>query len=170
MSFPEPVRTLSVRCGVAILVMTGLVAACAPAPENSKAPQQPPAAYPAQPAPMPGSSQPTYSQPGYPQPGQLPAPAPGPSPDDDLGKKMKSPEDALKALDEAEEELQLAFGAGTKSTALAGRCVRSCKALGSMRRAVDRLCDLTDGDERCENARLRLERSKQKVNDAGCSC
>jgi hypothetical protein len=82
-----------------------------------------------------------------------------------------TPEEASEAIDKAELELSDAMKTPAADPLASSQCVRSCKALGSMRRAVDRLCELTgDDDERCENAQTRLEASEQKVRDAGCSC
>ncbi len=47
----------------------------------------------------------------------------------------------------------------------ADRCVIACKALGSMRRAADRLCELTGSDDSsCSDARARVDRSTARVH------
>jgi hypothetical protein len=51
------------------------------------------------------------------------------------------------------------------------RCAIACKALGSMRRAAGRLCELTgDGDESCSDARARLTRSEARVRRSCPAC
>jgi hypothetical protein len=52
-----------------------------------------------------------------------------------------------------------------------GACDEVCRALGSMRRSVDAICDLAgDGDRRCGAARSRFEGADKRVSDAGCTC
>ncbi len=47
-------------------------------------------------------------------------------------------------------------------------CTSACRALSSMRRATDHLCGLSgDGDERCQNARRRVESASSRVR-ASC--
>lgn len=125
-------------------------------PHNTPQPQYAPKPLP---YPQPAYSVPTYDSvtPGDPTPKEV--------------ERLSTPEEAEKAVAEAQLDLDKLFG-GTEAEALGdSRCLRSCKALGSMRRAVDRLCELTgEGDERCENARERLQTSQQKVEGAGCSC
>jgi hypothetical protein len=54
-------------------------------------------------------------------------------------------------------------------TADEDRCASSCRALGSMRRAVDALCRMTgDDDARCTDARKTLRESTTRV--AACRC
>ena len=51
------------------------------------------------------------------------------------------------------------------------RCEVACEALTAMLRAVDRLCDLTgQGDERCVNARERVNRASARVTEVCPSC
>jgi uncharacterized protein YdeI (BOF family) len=51
------------------------------------------------------------------------------------------------------------------------RCVRVCRALASMRRASDRLCGLTGGDDpRCSNCRERVDRAEDRVQRSCSSC
>lgn len=127
------------------------VVACAPAPP-SEAPAQPPPA------------------PGYPQPAGVEDPTPAPTGGDALDRDLNTADEAEQALEDAQSELDTLFGNAQVEALGDTRCVRSCKALGSMRRAVERLCDLTEQGSRCESARSRLERSEQRVTDAGCSC
>jgi hypothetical protein len=50
-------------------------------------------------------------------------------------------------------------------------CQTACKALGSMRRAAEGICRLTEDEpERCERARERVRRAAARVTDAGCVC
>jgi hypothetical protein len=43
-------------------------------------------------------------------------------------------------------------------------CVTACRALGSMSRSADHICDLAgQGDDRCGNARARVERATDRV-------
>jgi hypothetical protein len=50
------------------------------------------------------------------------------------------------------------------------RCETACGALGSMRRAADRVCELAPGD-RCESAHARVVTAEKRVSDScpGCS-
>lgn len=151
--------------GLVALAFT--VGACAQQREPNKS-----AAPPAQPTPSP----PPPPPPGYPHhysqpmPGAIPAPGSTPKPKAIERPLARTPEEAEEEIAQLTQELDTIFG-GTKVEAMGDtRCLRSCKALASMRRAVDRLCELTDGDERCTRARERLERSERKVTDAGCSC
>jgi hypothetical protein len=51
------------------------------------------------------------------------------------------------------------------------RCTRACKALASMERAADGLCELTgDGDDRCESARERLRAARELVRRTCSVC
>ena len=47
-------------------------------------------------------------------------------------------------------------------------CAMACRALGSMRRAADHICDLAgSSDPRCGNAEARVSAAEERVN-AGC--
>ena len=51
------------------------------------------------------------------------------------------------------------------------RCSRACKALASMERAADGLCELAgDGDERCQSARVRVQSARELVRRTCPSC
>jgi hypothetical protein len=51
------------------------------------------------------------------------------------------------------------------------RCDIACRALGSMRRSADRLCQLTsEDDERCGNVRGRVERATTIVESVCPDC
>jgi len=50
-------------------------------------------------------------------------------------------------------------------------CTTACKALASMRRSAERICDLAGAaHERCTWANARVELAARRVADAGCSC
>jgi hypothetical protein len=71
----------------------------------------------------------------------------------------------LGALDEAKR------ATGVTSSAGASACGRACTALGSMRRSVARLCELTaSSDRRCEEAKGRLAKDEELVKQARCEC
>lgn len=48
-------------------------------------------------------------------------------------------------------------------------CDEACRALGSMKRAADRICQLEVG-ERCEQARARCEEATRRVREACPEC
>ena len=48
-------------------------------------------------------------------------------------------------------------------------CTSACRALASMERAAEHLCEL-DGAEECSSAKERVERARAKVKNSGCSC
>lgn len=51
------------------------------------------------------------------------------------------------------------------------RCDRACRALRSMKRSADRLCELTGGDDpRCSDVLARYERAGRRVRDACAEC
>ncbi len=51
------------------------------------------------------------------------------------------------------------------------RCDVACKALSSMRRSRDRICELTaDDDARCTGATTRVDDATGRVTRAGCAC
>lgn len=50
-------------------------------------------------------------------------------------------------------------------------CATSCKALSSMRRSRDRICELAgDGDDRCTTAGERVKSAEERVSRAPCVC
>jgi hypothetical protein len=71
-----------------------------------------------------------------------------------------------------EDELRLADLLGGKAVALdTGSCSRVCDALASLRRSADAICELAgDDDERCGQARQKLEGNEQRVAGRGCRC
>ena len=51
------------------------------------------------------------------------------------------------------------------------RCTIACKALASMKRSANRICDMTgEGDSRCESLRERVERARSRVFSSCPSC
>lgn len=62
---------------------------------------------------------------------------------------------------------------GDTTTALQARdrCDVACKALASMKRSADGVCDMTgEGDTRCERLRDRVERARSTVYDRCPAC
>lgn len=50
-------------------------------------------------------------------------------------------------------------------------CETACKALASMQRSADRICELTDeSSARCTNARSSVSDARERVERAGCGC
>lgn len=91
-----------------------------------------------------------------------------PSPD---GERVVTVAEAEKWIGDTEGQLDGLLSSTTPDALGTSRCVRLCRSLGSMRRAVDSLCELTgEAEERCERARERLENNRRRVSDAGCSC
>lgn len=136
-------------------------AAEAPATKaDGTAPAPPP------PAPLPGQAPPRA---GY---GQVPAPAP--TSDAEAAEDPFRIEQEAASVEEAQRQLETLEAAltGTLAAELAsGRCERACRALASMERSAERLCELAGADdERCASARERLDESTARVSDAGCGC
>jgi hypothetical protein len=187
--------TARAAAGIAALLTAGIaataLAACGAAPQEPAAEAPAPAPMQAGAAPhgaaphgngqQPGDGQ----QPGYPQPSAVPPAA--------------SRDDAVAELDRAELELNAALGSGPfakppaqpppptgttapgpktpaeargaerPSKAVGDPCATACRALASMRRAVDHLCGLAgDTDPRCGDARTRVKSATDRVR-AQCS-
>jgi len=71
----------------------------------------------------------------------------------------------LSALDQAKNATGLSSAGGNAP------CGRACSALGSMRTAVARLCELTvSSDRRCDEARSKLRKDEDLVRQARCEC
>jgi hypothetical protein len=142
-------------------VLTGvlLAAACGGRRDTSEPEAPPPPTK--QPGHRPEAPQQQYRS--------VPPPLPGKAVPRGGAKPVGSVAEAEAALAGSEAELDgLLAKTGALST---DRCARMCAALASMRSAVDNLCSLTsETDERCTSARKRLEKSEQRVTDAGCSC
>ncbi|MEM9693613.1 MAG: hypothetical protein AAGA56_13785 [Myxococcota bacterium] len=95
-----------------------------------------------------------------------PSPAPPPPTVSTTGDVLATPEEALAALRASEGELE-AVALSTEG----GACPRACRALASMRRASDRLCELTaEDDARCRDARTRVANGARRAEDKGCGC
>ncbi len=93
-----------------------------------------------------------------------------PSPDGER-ERVVTVAEAEQWIGDTEGQLDGLLSSTTPDALGTSRCVRLCRSLGSMRRAVDSLCELTgESEERCERARERLENNRRRVSDAGCSC
>ncbi len=94
-------------------------------------------------------------------------------------------DEAVGELDAAERELDRLLGGSGDATGpgglkkegeerpLAGGdgCSIACRALASMRRAADHLCELAgEGDTRCSDARARVGRASDRVRGSCASC
>jgi hypothetical protein len=99
------------------------------------------------------------SQPGYPPPPPAQPSVPG-SADADVSRRREA---AIAELGRAQHDLEAA----------AGDCSVACRALASMERATQHLCDLAvDADDqgRCGDARQRLLAARQRVRSACGTC
>jgi tRNA A-37 threonylcarbamoyl transferase component Bud32 len=71
---------------------------------------------------------------------------------------------------------QTDFEDASRAVELAGNdCAQLCKALSSMSRAAERLCELTkdggdDGQRRCNDARAKLEAARARVREKCPAC
>ena len=120
-------------------------------------------------------------------PAEPASPAPAPGMPGEIA--PRSPEEAQQRIDHARSEIDRATSKSapehpstdvapnppTKppsdplSAGAASPCSTPCRALGSMRRAVESLCELTGtSDARCVNAKRTLVESQTKVGP--CSC
>jgi hypothetical protein len=62
-------------------------------------------------------------------------------------------------------------GASAQSESSAPSCDTICKALASMERSADRICELTSAeDARCTRARERVQSATKRVELSGCAC
>ena len=142
-----------------LVIFAMFIAGCG-GQKDAEAPAQP--VYEAAPAGAPAQAEPGA--------GAFPAPPPPPAEDEariDSGGEPRTVEEALAIIDAEAQNLDASFSAGE----LTGSCDRVCRALGSMRRAVDGLCELTGSDDdRCEKARDRLEQNEARVSSSGCGC
>ena len=87
------------------------------------------------------------------------APAPPAEPE-------SAPEEAPVAKSESSSGESAAVGASAGST-----CDLVCRALASMRRSADRICELVgDKDPRCTQARKQVDDAAHRVEGAGCTC
>ncbi len=62
-------------------------------------------------------------------------------------------------------------GATAQTKSVAPSCDTICKALASMQRSAERICEITSSeDSRCTRARKRVESATTRVDQSGCSC
>jgi hypothetical protein len=112
----------------------------------------------------PDESQPGYQRQAYPE---EPAPAPAPTfAQPPAEPTLGSAADAQVALDRGEQELASALSSG-------GDCRTACKAMGSMQRARDRICELNGADDpgrRCATARQRVDEAADRLRRGACTC
>jgi hypothetical protein len=74
------------------------------------------------------------------------------------------------ANDGGDEAIELLRSIASQAEALStDDCAAACRALGSMRRAADRLCTLDPG-RRCTEARARVDEAARKVREACPGC
>jgi hypothetical protein len=70
-----------------------------------------------------------------------------------------------------EESAPAAGDSKDESSAVGAPCDMACRALGSMRRAADRICELAGADHaRCAAARDRVAGAEQRIRSARCEC
>lgn len=141
--------------GRCLLVLPGLLLAGCGGATRSAVPKTPEAPAEA-PGPAGGYAAPPSSM-------QQQEPAKGAPPaakdDRDLDQPMPTLEDALSTFNQAQARL----------SASGNNCRTACRALGSMRRSADCICDLEPAEpqNRCERARRRLRDAEKRVH-SGC--
>jgi hypothetical protein len=131
-------------------------AASMPASSPSTPSQEVPASAPGTPASNTESPQPGY--PPHPPPASAQPSAP--APDVDANRRRDA---AREELGEAQRDLEAA----------ASDCSAACRALASMERATQHLCDLAadPGDRgRCDDARQRLRAARDRIRSACGTC
>lgn len=159
--------------------LSGCGGAASPQAEKGAAEAYPqPRAY-AEPAPAqpPAQQRDDDAQPGADEEGRPPPPSPRKT---QVGttratRDLSTLSGALEAFERDEQQLgelmvQPNLEGATELSKKAS-CDRVCAALGSMRRSADAICDLAgDDDERCDEARGKLDSSERQVAEAGCAC
>lgn len=125
---------------------------------------------------------------GAPPPADTPVEASTTAPD--ASGEPERLESGTEAFDEAEKQLEALFLSNDgvaepgedpsvpKPQSQAGeplqardRCEVACKALASMKRSADRVCEMTgEGDTRCEHLRERVERARSRVYESCPAC
>lgn len=71
----------------------------------------------------------------------------------------------------SEEPRKKAEASAAEDASVGSTCDLVCKALASMRRSADRICEITgDEDPRCTKARGRVSDAASRVERAGCTC
>ena len=140
---------------------------CQAAPPAAGPPRTEPGASPPNPQqqqygehPSGGGTQPAPTQPGYAQP----PPDPGAHPERILEESSLTLEGALQLLDQR----------GLELSATGVDCSTACRALASMRRARDRICELSGGEDRdgrCATATTRHQQARERVRQRceGCA-
>lgn len=101
----------------------------------------------------------------------------------DMSPATEEARDPAAELDEAERELDAALGssgfaqpptspgpAPTPMGSDADACTTACRALSSMERAAEHLCELSEGDERCAGAQQRVARARERVTAQCPAC
>ncbi|MEZ4223614.1 MAG: hypothetical protein R3B13_21880 [Polyangiaceae bacterium] len=69
------------------------------------------------------------------------------------------------------EEAAGSAGLGASQQNAIPSCDTACKALSSMERSADRICEITgEADERCTRARGRVGSASERVKSSGCTC
>jgi hypothetical protein len=191
---PTPRTPPLVRFALAFAAAAGAASCAVP---RAKEPPPPGQAFEGQqstPAPMPqvpaqGESrgpQGGYpgAQAGTPPPAPPPRPAPEPQsearPNAPVSPAQTGPAQSPGAVDAGKGRGASLARAGTDLEAAqreldrGGRdCATACRALGSMDRAVGRLCELARANEetrRCEDARLKLFSARERVRNMCGSC
>ena len=145
------------------LVVGSLIPGCSEAPSAKTAqaaPASPPnAGYAESPTSEGGTAAPTPP----PQPSQY---------DVSSTNDLRTVADAQASLSASEAKITGLLGTGPKAVRLSGDgCDVACAALASMKRATDRLCDLsTDEPPRCTDARARVDRASARVREVCSDC
>ena len=103
-----------------------------------------------------------------------PAPASAPDSDEESSRPKKSAADRSNAAGRGgapETKFAESAPAPVRAVQADGRCAIACKALTSMRRAADRMCDLVGvSDDQCSDARARVVRSQSRVSSVCPAC
>jgi hypothetical protein len=93
-----------------------------------------------------------------------------PAPKRDASKKEKAPKGATRGGSAESGADEAVASAGTPAPP-GSQCDLLCRALGSMRRAADGICNLTaEQDARCSGARNRVKLATEQVASVGCAC
>lgn len=106
--------------------------------------------------------------------GEAKAPASEPDSDEESSRPKKSAADRSNAAGRGgapETKFAESAPAPVRAVQVNGRCAIACKALTSMRRAADRMCDLVGvSDDQCSDARARVVRSQSRVSSVCPAC
>lgn len=105
----------------------------------------------------PGAPQPGYAQPGYPQQA-APFGTAQPMVTSDAPMTLEEAEADLQKLEKSFSDPSIKLSAGPDA------CANACKALSSMKRAADRICELTaPAIDRCTSVRERVKNVETRV-------